>query len=52
MSDEIKQIVDNDTLLIYSDFNKGFDIHAYTSKLQLVAVIIQDSNQSPSTAID
>ena len=39
---EIKQIVARDTLLIYPDFNKRFDIHMDASELQLGAVISQD----------
>ena len=40
--DKIKQIVACDTLLIYPDFNKGFDIHTDDSGFQLGALIIQD----------
>ena len=40
--DEIKQIVTHDTLLIYPDFNKCFDIHVDASDLQIGAVIIQE----------
>ena len=35
-----KRIVARDTLLIYPDFNKSFDIHTYASYFQLGAVII------------
>ena len=38
-SDEIKWIVNRDTLLIYPDLNKCFGIHTDASQLQLVAVI-------------
>ena len=40
--DEIKRIVSCNTLLIYPDFNKHFDIHMDTSDFQLGAVISQD----------
>ena len=39
---EIKRTVSCEALLIYSDFNKYFDIHADASDLWLVEVIIQD----------
>ena len=42
MFDEIKQIVARDTLLIYPDFNKRYDIHMGDSEYQLGAVIVQD----------
>ena len=42
MFNEIKQVVAHDTLLIYPDFNKRFDIHRDASELQLGAGIIQD----------
>ena len=42
---DIKQIVALDTLLIYPDFNKSFDIHTYAIELQLGAVKIKDSKQ-------
>ena len=35
-------MVTRDTLLIYLDFNKRFDIHMDASELQLRAVISQD----------
>ena len=41
--DEIKWIVSRDTLFIYPNFNKSFDIHTDASEFQLGAVIIQDS---------
>ena len=40
--DEIKCIVACDTLLIYPDFNKCFDIHTDSSDFQIGAVIIQN----------
>ena len=40
--DKIKWIVDRDTLLIYPDFNKRFDIHVGASDFQLGEVISQD----------
>ena len=39
--DEIKRIVAFDTLSIYTDFDKHFDIHAYASYFHIGAVIIQ-----------
>ena len=39
---EIKWIVTHDTLLIYPDFNKRFDVHADASELNIGSVIIQD----------
>ena len=39
---EIKQVVAHDTLLIYPDFNKQFDIHMDASELQLGTGISQD----------
>ena len=36
---EIKRIVNDDTLLIYSYFNKRFDIHTVASEFELGAVI-------------
>ena len=41
-SDKIKWIFSRDTLLIYTDFNKLFDIHTDASKFQLKVVIIQN----------
>ena len=41
MFSEIKQVVTHDTLLIYLDFNKRFDIHMDASELQLGSGIIQ-----------
>ena len=41
-SDEIKRIVACNTLLIYPDFNKRFDIHTDYSDFQIGAVIIQE----------
>ena len=41
MFSEIKQVVTHDTLLIYTDFNKHFDIHMDASELQLGAGISQ-----------
>ena len=40
--DDIKLIVDCNTLLIYPDFNKYYDIHTGASEYQLGAVIVQD----------
>ena len=40
--DEIKQIAGKVTLLLYPNFNICFDIHTYTSKHKLGAVIIQE----------
>ena len=40
--DDIKLIVDCNTLLIYPDFNKRFDIHTGASQYLLGAVIGQD----------
>ena len=40
--DEIKRIVARDTLLIYTDSNKRFDIHMYAIELHLGAMISQD----------
>ena len=37
--DEIKYIVDHNTLLAYPDFNETFKIHTNASRLQLGAVI-------------
>ena len=42
MFDEIKWIVECDTLLIYADLNKHYDIHTGDSEYQLGAVIGQD----------
>ena len=39
--DEIKQVVDHDTLLTYPDFNETFKIHTDASVFQLGAVISQ-----------
>ena len=39
--DEIKRIVTRDTILIYPDVNKRFDIHTYAGEFHLRAVIIQ-----------
>ena len=39
---KIKRIVVCDNSLIYTDFNKRFDIHMDASEFQLGAVIIQD----------
>ena len=41
MFGEIKQVVAHDTLLIYPDFNKRFDIHMDASELQLGSGISQ-----------
>ena len=40
--DETKQIVNHDTLLIYPDFNKRFDIHTDARKFQLGAMVSQN----------
>ena len=39
----IKQIISQEVILFYPDFNKGFDIHVDASDMQLGAVISQDS---------
>ena len=39
--DEIKRIVDRDTLITYTDFNEEFKIHTNASDFQLGAVISQ-----------
>ena len=39
--DKINQIVDRNTLLTYTDFNKTFTIHINASAFQLGAVISQ-----------
>ena len=38
--DEIKQIVDRDTLFIYMDFNECFGIHMDARKFHLESVMI------------
>ena len=40
--DDIKCTVSHDTLLLYLDFNKRFDIHTDAINYQLGAVIIQN----------
>ena len=40
--DEVKRIITKETLLMYPDFNKPFDIHTDASKTQLGAVISQN----------
>ena len=42
MLEEIKQTVRKETLLVYQNFNKRFDIHIDAKKYQIGAVIIQD----------
>ena len=42
MFSEIKQVVTHDTLLIYPDFNKRFNINMDASELQLGSGISQD----------
>ena len=39
--DEIKRILDRNTLLSYPDFNEEFKIHTNARKFQLWAIIIQ-----------
>ena len=41
MFGEIKHVIAHDTLLIYTDFNKCFDIHMDASELQLGSGISQ-----------
>ena len=40
--DDIKHNIAHNTLLLYPDFNKRFDIHMYARNYQLGAVIIQN----------
>ena len=40
-SDEIKRIVDRNSLLTYPDFNENFKIHTDASDFKLGAVILQ-----------
>ena len=40
--EEIKQIIANEVILAYPDFNKSFEIHVDASDVQLGAVISQD----------
>ena len=42
MFDKSKQIVTHDNLLLYPDFNEGFDIHKDSSNFQSGAVIIKN----------
>ena len=42
-SDEIKKAVAQETLILYPDFNKRFDIHKYARDYQIGEVIIQNS---------
>ena len=41
--DTIKQVISQEVLLTYPDFNKKFTIHTDASNLQLGAVISQDN---------
>ena len=41
--DNMKKAIARDTILAYPDFNKPFDVHTDSSKVQLGAVISQDN---------
>ena len=41
--EHIKKSISRETLLVYPDFNKPFEIHTDASKVQLGAVISQDN---------
>ena len=50
--DKVKRIVARDTLLVYTGFNKHFNIHTDDIEFQLEAVISQYSNQTLSTDLN
>ena len=41
--EHMKKSISRETLLVYPDFNKPFEIHTDASKIQLGAVISQDN---------